>query len=73
MELTAYESEALFENAKSNVRSIISKLDDELDKLTWNDMEVYATRLLTWIHICQHADRLFAKTKFFETEIKMQF
>lgn len=58
MELTKDEIKTLFETARNNVREAINKLDDGLDNVSFVDMEIYATRLLTWLHICQFAKGL---------------
>ena len=59
MELTKDEIKALFETARDNAREAINKLDDGLDNVSFGDMEIYATRLLTWLHICQFAKGLY--------------
>lgn len=58
MELTKDEIKTLFETARDNVREAINNLDDGLDNESFGDMEIYATRLLTWLHIGQFAKGL---------------
>lgn len=58
MELTKDELKTLFETARDNAREAINKLDDGLDNVSFGDMEIYATRLLTWLHICRFAKLL---------------
>lgn len=62
MELTKDEIKALFETARDNAREAINKLDDGLDNVSFGDMEIYATRLLTWLHICQFAKGLYKES-----------
>ncbi len=59
MELTKDEIKTLFETARDNARTAINKLDEGLDNVSFGDMEIYATRLLTWLHICQFAKGLY--------------
>ena len=62
MELTKDEIKALFETARDNARESINKLDEGLDNVSFGDMEIYATRLLTWLHICQFAKGLYKES-----------
>lgn len=56
MELTKDEIKTLFDTARDNARDAINKLDEGLDNVSFGDMEIYATRLLTWLHICQFSE-----------------
>ena len=59
MELTKEELKTLFDTARNNAREAINKLDEGLDNVSFGDMEIYATRLLTWLHICQFAKSMY--------------
>jgi hypothetical protein len=59
MELTKEELKTLFDTARNNAREAINKLDEGLDNVSFGDMEIYATRLLTWLHICQFAKGMY--------------